>query len=340
MSNRSRPRGKPPASQERSAGATPALSPYLTPPEGAIQTCVRNPESQASRAARLQRAAAADFIPSREPSAQGATMGPELIAAASFRQESALRSLGFRLGDQGTLSTRPILLPECSELLDALPGSASAEDYRAAVVDDNLLAKPTRGSRLVTFRCLKQIYGFNPAVPLFRVLRRLWAFERSNLSGRMLLGVLVALARDPLFRVSTGPVLSLRSGDELQRTALDARYREKTGARFNRAVLAKVAGNAARSWTQSGHLQGKRRKFRRAVRATPAAASLAVWLAEAEGLLGMRLIDSGWAAALDAPAGRMLELAAEASRLGLIRLRASGNVVEASARALDPEAKP
>ena len=82
------------------------------------------------------------------------------------------------------------------------------------------------------------------------------------------------------------------------------------------------------------------RKIRRLVSPTPAAVALALWLGECEGLAGLRLIDSRWAAVLDAPGGAMLEYATHASRLGLIRLRAAGNVVEASARALDPESHP
>ncbi len=267
-------------------------------------------------------------------------MGHGFVATGSVRRAAALERAGFRLGARGTQSSRPVMLRELSELLDALPQDASRDDYRIAVVDENVLAKPTRATRLIACRCLTQLYGLDPEVPLFRVLRRLWALERRNPRGRSLLAMLSALARDPLLRITAEPILALAPGEELVRAEFAASIREETGSRFNAAVLRKVASNAATSWSQSGHLRGRMRKFRRTVSPTPAAAALALWLGEAEGRAGLGLIDSGWAAALDAPGGAMLEHAAQASRLGLIRLRAAGNVVEASARTLDREARP
>ncbi len=248
--------------------------------------------------------------------------------------------MGFRVGARGTQSSRSIMLRELSVLLNALPVDASRNDYRTAIVDENVLAKPTHSTRLTTAQCLSQLYGLDPEVPLFRVLRRLWAFDRSNSRGRHLLGLLTALARDPLLRITAGPVLALRAGEELIRTQFAASIRQETGQRFNDASLNKVATNAATSWTQSGHLKGRMRKMRRIVSPTPVAVALALWLGESEGLVGLRLIDSRWAAVLDLPRSAMLEHAIHASRLGLIRLRAGGNVVEASAKALDPEFDP
>ena len=248
--------------------------------------------------------------------------------------------MGFRFGARGTQSSRSIMLRELSELLGALPADASRADYRTAIVEENVLAKPTRSARLTTGRCLAQLYALDPEVPLFRVLRRLWAFERSNPRGRRLIGLLAALARDPLLRITAGPVVGLAAGEELVRTEFAASIRRETGPRFNDATLGKVAVNAATSWTRSGHLEGRRRKTRRIVSPTPAAVALALWLGESEGLEGLRLIGSRWAAVLDLPGGAMLEYATEASRLGLIRLRAAGNVVEVSARSLDPESPP
>lgn len=251
-----------------------------------------------------------------------------------------LERMGFRLGACGTHSSRPILLRELSELLKALPSDASRSDYRAAIVDENILAKPTLSTRMTTGQCLTQLYGLDLKVPLFRVMRRLWALDRSNPGGRPILALLTALARDPLLRLTAGPVLSLRVGEKLARTELAALIRQQTLPRFNDAVLNKIATNAATSWTHSGHLEGRIGKARRLVSPTPATVALAIWLGESEGLAGLSLIDSRWAAVLDVPGGAMLEYAAHASRLGLIRLRAAGNVVEASARALDPEVQP
>ena len=276
----------------------------------------------------------------RLPDWKSGSMAGGSTATDRVRSAADLMRMGFRVGAGGTQSSRSIMLRELSELLNALPVDASRNDYRTAIVEENVLAKPTHSTRLTTAQCLRQLYGLDSAVPLFRVLRRLWAFDRRNSRGRRLLGLLTALARDPLLRITAGPVLALEPGEELVRKQFAASIRQETGKRFNDAVLNKVATNAATSWTQSGHLEGRMRKIRRIVSPTPAAVALALWLGESEGLVGLRLIGSRWAAVLDLPRGAMLEHATQASRLGLIRLRAGGNVVEASAQSLDPEFHP
>lgn len=276
----------------------------------------------------------------RLPQWRNARTGRRSAATDRVHPTAELERLGFRFGARGTQSSRSVMLRELSELLDMLPANASRSDYRTAIVEENVLAKPTQSARLTTGRCLTQLYGLDPDLPLFRVLRRLWEFERSSPHGRQLLGLLTALARDPLLRITAGPVLGLGAGEELVRTEFAASIRRETGPRFNDATLNKIAVNAATSWTQSGHLDGRMRKTRRIVSPTPAAVALALWLGESEGRAGLRLIDSRWAAVLDLPGGAMLEYATQASRLGLIRLRAAGNVVEVSARALDTESLP
>ncbi len=258
----------------------------------------------------------------------------------NISRTASLERAGFRFGDRGTQSSRHIMLPELGELLDALPAEADRLDYAAAIVDENVLGKPTLATRRATRQRLTELYALDPGVPLFRVLRRLWEFDGRDAGGRALLALLAALARDPLLRVTAAHVLGLAPGQGLERAAFADAIRARTGPRFNDAVLAKVAGNAAISWSHAGHLGGRTRRVRRIVVPTPAAAAMAVWLGEAEGLAGHGLIDSRWAAVLDVSGGALLPHAVEARRLGLIRLSAAGNVVDVSARALDPGPPP
>lgn len=258
-----------------------------------------------------------------------------------LRRTASLERAGFRFGERGTQSSRHIMLRELDELLDALPAGADRLDYAAAIVEENVLGKPTLATRRATWQRLTELYALNPAVPLFRVLRRLWEFDGRAAPGRALLALLTALARDPLLRVTAPHVLGLAPDQELSRAEFADAIRGRTGSRFNDAVLAKVAGNAASSWSQAGHLiGGATRRVRRIVVPTPTAAAMAVWLGEAEGLAGHGAIDSRWAAVLDVPGGALLPHAVEARRLGLIRLSAAGNVVEVSAWALDPGRPP
>lgn len=262
--------------------------------------------------------------------------GRAAILAESLSRTGALERVGFRFGARGTQSSRPIMLRELREVLHAVPPEASRADYTAAIVDENVLGKPTGATRRTTRQRLAELYAFDPAVPLFRVLRRLWELDRQSASGCRLLALLTALARDPLLRITAPPVLALAPGEKLVRADFVAAIRAATGSRFNGAVLEKVVQNAASSWSQSGHLEGRVPKVRRAVVPTPASVAMALWLGEAQGLMGLPLIDSRWAAVLDLRGGAMLPYAMEAGRLGLIRVRAAGEVVEVSTRRLDP----
>ena len=276
----------------------------------------------------------------RPTNGQDGGAGRGSIVAEALPGTAALERAGFRFGARGTQSSRSIMLRELGELLGALPPDASRADYTVAIVDENILGKPTHATRQVTRQRLVELYALDPAVPLFRVLRRLWAFDRRDPHGHALLALLSALARDPLLRLTAMPVLALAPGEALARAEFRAAIRACTGSRFNDAVLDKVAGNAASSWTQSGHLEGRMRRVRRTVAPTPTAVAMALWLGEAEGLAGLPLIDSRWAAVLDLPGGTLLPHAMEARRLGLIHLSAAGNVVEVSTRMLDPPPRP
>lgn len=246
---------------------------------------------------------------------------------------AALDRAGFRFGARGTHSARTIMLRDLTELFAAVPPDAAREDYAAAIVEENALGKPTWVTRNVSRKYLTNLYGLDPGLPLFRVLRRLWDADPP---GRPLLALLCALARDPLLRSTAAHVLSLGEGEELLRAPFSTVIREAVGRRLNDSVVESVASRAGSSWTQSGHLEGRMRKVRRRVVPAPGAAAMALWLGELQGLAGLSLLDSDWAAVLDGTGGALLPFALEARRLGLIRARAAGDVVEIDARRLDP----
>ncbi len=100
--------------------------------------------------------------------------------------------------------------PSCSasltELFAALPSDAAREDYGTPIVQENALGKRTDATRLSSRQCLNEMYGLDPRLALFRVLRHLW---RIDPPGQPLLAMLCALARDPLLCSTTHPVPSL-----------------------------------------------------------------------------------------------------------------------------------
>lgn len=225
------------------------------------------------------------------------------------------------------------MLSELEDVLEAAAPAASRADYAASIIEANCLQKPTSSSRHLTNQRLGELYALDPAVPLFRILRRLWDLDNP---ARPLLALLVALARDPLLAATAHPILSLPPGSELLRDPLKAAVRSAVGERLNDATLDKVARNAASSWTQSGHLVGRTFKKRRLVQASPATIALALFLSHAAGFRGEELLASGWVVALDCRPSVVRGIALEAKRLGLIDLRTAGDVFEVGVERLDP----
>lgn len=255
------------------------------------------------------------------------------ITFANLARNSTMERAGFRFGARGTHGSRTIMLHELTELFDALPPGATKDDYKTAIVNENVLGKRTHATRLSSRQRLTEMYGLDPRLAIFRVLRRIWGLGPQV---QPQLAILCALARDPLLRPTAHSVLALRRGEELIRSRFAAAIRDSVGNRLNDAVLDKVARNAASSWAQAGHLEGRVRKIRRRIAPTPAAAAMALWLGQIEGRAGLSLLDSDWAAVLDAPGRALLSAALDAKRLGLIHARVAGNVVEIDARMLDP----
>lgn len=241
--------------------------------------------------------------------------------------------LGFRFGDKGTHSSRTLMLAELDAVLAAAPGPVDRAAYATAIIEGNCLQKPTTSTRRISNQRLAELYALDPAVMIFRVLRKLWDVD---VKARPLLAVLTALARDPLFMASASPVLLQPVDFEIQRTPIRDVLHILVGERMNDATLDKVVRNVSSSWTQSGHLQGRTFKFRQRVQAAPTAVAFALWLGNVAGFRGEELFATGWITALDCTASSARSLALEAKRIGLIDLRIAGDVIEFGLDRLDP----
>src|ERR1039458_4741957 len=210
---------------------------------------------------------------------------------------------GFRFGDKGTHTSRTMMLAELTAVLGAVPagssrpdyarpsgGASSRQDYAEAVVEGNCLRKPTTSTRRLTLQRLTELYGLDPEIAIFRVLRRLWATDAAS---RPLLALLAAVARDPLLMATAQAILPLAAGIEMPRKSMAEQLRSAVGERLSDATLDKVIRNAASSWSQAGHLSGRTFKIRRRVSATPAAVAFALYLGTALGFRGDELLTSG-----------------------------------------------
>ena len=241
--------------------------------------------------------------------------------------------IGFRFGNKGTHTSRTMMLSELENVLDLTEETAERKAYTSAIIDGNCLLKATAATRRLSNQRLSELYGLDPKLPLFRVLRRLWKIDQTN---RSRLALLAAIARDPLLAATASSIIPLPPGAKFQREPLKASLRSLVGDRLNDSTLEKVCRNAASSWTQSGHLQGRVCKIRRLVSASPATAAFALYLADAAGYRGGQSFTSAWFRVLDCDPSQARHYALEAKRLGLVNLRMAGDVVELDVALLDP----
>ena len=164
--------------------------------------------------------------------------------------QALLAQLGFRFGINGPHAARTMMLDDLRLLLAHTAPQATRADYVGAIVDGNVLGKPTRKARELALRHMATLYALDLANPIFRALRRLWAL---NESAQPLLHLVVALARDPLLRGTQPFILRQAAGAAVPREAVDAHLDETHPERFSPASLKSFAQNVAGSW-DSGRL--------------------------------------------------------------------------------------
>lgn len=225
------------------------------------------------------------------------------------------------------------MFDELQQVLAAAPAEAKRQDYASAIIDGNCLSKPTAATRRLTNQRLGELYGLDPSIPLFRVLRRLWDLGHE---GRRLLALLISLARDPLLAATAPSIVFLPINTQFQRDSMKAALQAVVGGRLNDSTLDKVCRNAASTWAQSGHLEGRTFKKRRIVVPSPTAVAFAFYLANAAGFRGVEIFCCAWLRVLDCDPSRARHLAVEAKRLGLLDLRMAGDIVELNLSRLDP----
>jgi hypothetical protein len=98
--------------------------------------------------------------------------------------------------------------------------------------------------------------------------------------------------------------------------------------RLNDKTLDKVARNSGSSWSVSGHLKGRVRKIRQAVKPTAGGVAYALWLGSLEGRVAEELYTSFWMSMFDAPVSELHALTLRAKQMNLIRAAIGGGIVQ------------
>ena len=238
---------------------------------------------------------------------------------------ATLIKLGYRLGRGGVNAARTMMFDELTHLFERTTPETSRDAYRAEVVDFNALGKPTQKSRVLTFGHLTELYGLDPAIPVFRVFRQLWALDEQ---ARPVLALTLSLVRDPVLRLSESFVLGKALGEPVRREDIEELIETAEPDRFSPATLKSVAQNINGSWTQAGYLVGRVNKVRTQPRVTPSNITFALFLGHLEGLTGQRLFTSRWTSLLCSSPGELETLANSASHRGQIVFLNAGGVKE------------
>jgi len=253
------------------------------------------------------------------------TVGKSSMAADSMMIPDDALPLGFVNDPVAPHASRTMLLADMRQLLAACPPDATMADYRAAVVDENVLMKATTTNRRETFQRLCQFYSLDRDVPLFRALRALWDADEA---GQPLLALLCIAARDPVFRATADLVLHAPSGHLitplLAEEAVGAAFPDRYGAKTLKSLGQHIVG----TWNQGGHLCGTQVKRRDRATATPAATAYALLLGYLCGARGLMLFETLWARLLDASSAEVDGLAFAASQRGWLTYRRIGDVVQ------------
>jgi len=216
-------------------------------------------------------------------------------------------------------------------LLSAGTTDSSLQDYQDAVLTENVLLKPTESARYESFRRLKQLYGLDQRIIVFRSLRMLW---EQNLESQPLLALLCAIARDPLLRATVDAVISMPADTIVTAPFFGQIIDELYPDRLTDKTLASVGQNIASSWTQSGHFTGRTQKVRKLILPHPILTTYALFLAYLCDVRGDALFDSPWCGLLDTPKHILYEQAQQSSQQGWLEYRHSGAIIEFTFRHL------
>ncbi len=238
---------------------------------------------------------------------------------------------GFVNESVGAHSSRTMMLAELRLLLPACQPSASLDEYRSAIVDENVLLKKTVTTRKKSFGWLQELYALNRKILVFRALRDLWD---EDAQAQPLLALLCTVARDPLIKSTAEKILAIPVGETVTREMMMEAVNVSFPDRYGPKTLKSTGQNIISSWQQAGLLSGKLHKVRVRAESRPASVAYALLLGYLSGARGEALFQTLWCRLLDAPTHVLHEQAVAASKRGWIEYRHMGDVTEIGFRYL------
>jgi hypothetical protein len=232
---------------------------------------------------------------------------------------------GFSANETGGHMGRSMMLNEIRLLLAGIPEDADQGRYRTAILDENILGKPTYSSREKSLKYLLQLYGLDPQKALFRNLRKLAAHDTESLP---LVALVISYCRDAQLRHSYELMEKLSPGNVLEPKKMQAWLEEGYPSRFSEVMKTSLARNVATTWTYAGHLQGRQIKKRSLPQPRPTASTYAMFAGYLLGMRGETLLGSVFGRLVGAQPSQLIAHLEWAGSMGWLRMRRGGGVME------------
>jgi len=239
-------------------------------------------------------------------------------------KESFKASLGFR-PNEGTVNvTGSIMLRDITLVLEKVPNErATREAYESAIVDRDCLGISDKHRHRLAHRFLSELYGLDPAIPLFVAFRYFW---NRDVEGRPLLSLMLTFIRDKYLRESFRVLRDLeefgfgRSSFDVD--LLRGYFGEDDSWRHDETLDGEepspIWEYLSLIWSETGHSQDS--PDSESPIATPETAAFAIYLSIAAGFRGNALFETDYIRLMDCPLEDTVELVGEAVRRELVPL--------------------
>lgn len=244
-----------------------------------------------------------------------------------FNIPPSTEKYGFITDGLGAHSGRTIMLGDLRLLFAACPPSAQIEDYKDAILNSNILLKKTIAARKESFSRLKRLYGLDPEIYLFKMLRNLWEHDQD---AQSMLALLYAMARDPILRSTADFVIDLPEGTRITAPQFADVVGDAFPSELNEKTLASIGRNIASTYTQSGHFRGRSVKERVHVESFTTSITYALLLSYLCEERGETLYHTSWVRLLDSPIHEIQTKAQLASQQGWLEYRYAGRMTDIS----------
>jgi hypothetical protein len=238
---------------------------------------------------------------------------------------SLQEKFGFVEGKNSTHFARTMMLSDISRLMDYTGREALYETYRDAVIDENVLSKPSQKSRRLAWRHLSRLYSLSSDHCLFRAFRKLY-FSADK--GQSLLAIQLAYARDPILRACSPFLLSPVIGQQITSQDTEQLLARLYPDRFTSASCRSFAQNVNGTWTQAGFLRGKVSKTRVQPDVSWVNVAFALFMAFLQGYQAKMMLVSEWVRLLGLSEEEVLHLASQAAQKDVLVYRRTGEVME------------